>query len=183
MDLIEIKQCAICCENIQVGEEATSKSYKTSCSHHFHNKCITPWLLKKSTCPICRNKLVDVDSEDELSDEEEEEPYIIDVNFSEKHWNVVNTELEREAFEVTHELIQTCDEDNMIQHWFKDGNIKHISFKVKKHEENISSIGSDCRCQIEELLIKSGFFTDVCLYYCTDLANNLCLCLLEFNKR
>jgi hypothetical protein len=43
-------ECGICMEPI------TSKSYKTQCSHSFHNKCLTQWLLLNSNCPLCRKE-------------------------------------------------------------------------------------------------------------------------------
>jgi len=43
-------ECGICMEPI------TSHSYKTQCSHSFHNKCLTQWLLQNSSCPLCRKE-------------------------------------------------------------------------------------------------------------------------------
>ena len=43
-------ECGICMEPI------TSQIYKTQCSHSFHNKCLTQWLLQNSSCPLCREE-------------------------------------------------------------------------------------------------------------------------------
>jgi hypothetical protein len=35
-----------------------SPGYVTACGHAFHTACITQWLLRASTCPMCRTNLV-----------------------------------------------------------------------------------------------------------------------------
>lgn len=46
--------CAICQENIQIGEW-----YKKlpKCEHCFHASCIDQWLLTRATCPVCRDEI------------------------------------------------------------------------------------------------------------------------------
>ena len=39
--------CSICLENL-------SDDYKLVCNHVFHKECITYWLTKSNTCPLCR---------------------------------------------------------------------------------------------------------------------------------
>ena len=43
--------CTICFENL------TDDSTFLICSHRFHRKCISEWLIEQSTCPICRTSL------------------------------------------------------------------------------------------------------------------------------
>ncbi|XP_072019809.1 uncharacterized protein [Amphiura filiformis] len=45
--------CAIC----HVEYELSEKLSKLPCSHFFHPTCITIWLKKSATCPVCRFKL------------------------------------------------------------------------------------------------------------------------------
>jgi len=43
-------QCTTCMENFELNERVAS----LNCAHIFHKDCIVPWLLRHSTCPICR---------------------------------------------------------------------------------------------------------------------------------
>ena len=54
-DLIEEnnKTCCICLDDMHVGKEAV----KLGCGHIFDEECITDWLKKTCTCPICRYEL------------------------------------------------------------------------------------------------------------------------------
>mmetsp|Transcript_3323 Transcript_3323/g.8186 ORF Transcript_3323/g.8186 Transcript_3323/m.8186 type:complete len:223 (-) Transcript_3323:2307-2975(-) len=46
-------QCTIC-----LGDLATTDSIvKLECTHLFHRHCVTPWLSRQSTCPLCRHQL------------------------------------------------------------------------------------------------------------------------------
>ena len=49
-ELIRATDCAICCELIS----APTWSFTLSCNHVFDHLCIAKWLLKNSTCPVCR---------------------------------------------------------------------------------------------------------------------------------
>lgn len=47
-------ECVICMESF---DQDTKKAYQLQCpcrNHFYHRSCITDWLLKTSTCPICR---------------------------------------------------------------------------------------------------------------------------------
>ncbi|KAM7277735.1 hypothetical protein ACFE04_004869 [Oxalis oulophora] len=46
-------QCSVCFEDLLIGSEATSMP----CSHTFHSDCITQWLHKNNSCPLCRSEL------------------------------------------------------------------------------------------------------------------------------
>jgi plasmid rolling circle replication initiator protein Rep len=41
--------CIICLDSLEKGEIADLK-----CKHEFHNKCISEWICKENSCPICR---------------------------------------------------------------------------------------------------------------------------------
>ncbi|KAG8162615.1 hypothetical protein JTE90_022664 [Oedothorax gibbosus] len=43
-------QCTVCMDYLQLNE----KVKQLPCHHFYHEKCITPWLEKQSTCPNCR---------------------------------------------------------------------------------------------------------------------------------
>ena len=45
--------CSICIEKVDKG-------FSLECGHCFHNKCITQWLLKNKTCPVCRKEIIKV---------------------------------------------------------------------------------------------------------------------------
>lgn len=41
--------CAVCLNKIKPVQTL-------SCGHSFHDKCISPWLSKNPTCPLCRRQ-------------------------------------------------------------------------------------------------------------------------------
>jgi hypothetical protein len=46
--------CSIC-----LGEEETNEEWcKLTCSHNYHKKCISDWILTKPNCPECRTDIV-----------------------------------------------------------------------------------------------------------------------------
>jgi transcription termination factor 2 len=44
--------CSICTED--VGNKGV---YNLACGHLYHSRCLKPWLVKKDTCPMCRQKI------------------------------------------------------------------------------------------------------------------------------
>jgi hypothetical protein len=65
--------CSICYESIS----AATGQVSLSCSHHFHLGCIGRWLLKSSSCPLCRGETCEkekivVESYEESYEESEE---------------------------------------------------------------------------------------------------------------
>ena len=85
-----LSECSICYDAVidhpaPEGSEATG-SYRSSCGHLFHPKCIAKWHVRQenSTCPMCRKEAVEMEDcavapeseseeEDEDDDEEDEE--------------------------------------------------------------------------------------------------------------
>uniref|UniRef100_A0A8C4S7Z5 RING-type domain-containing protein n=1 Tax=Erpetoichthys calabaricus TaxID=27687 RepID=A0A8C4S7Z5_ERPCA len=45
--------CSICIMS-RSEEEEKQQMCQLLCHHKFHLKCITLWLMKRSTCPVCR---------------------------------------------------------------------------------------------------------------------------------
>ncbi|KAJ1982351.1 hypothetical protein H4R35_000304 [Dimargaris xerosporica] len=52
-DLEETKECSICRDDFNVGENVV----RLPCKHFFHDPCIKQWLRTNGTCPICRKRL------------------------------------------------------------------------------------------------------------------------------
>ncbi|XP_059405833.1 E3 ubiquitin-protein ligase Praja-2-like isoform X3 [Carassius carassius] len=67
----ELEQCcAICCCEYVKDEIATL----LPCRHMFHKLCVTLWLRKSGTCPVCRHVLTPAVSEPVSSNAEQETP-------------------------------------------------------------------------------------------------------------
>lgn len=47
----EMDSCSCCLDSFLNGDEVA----KMSCSHLFHGGCISTWLSKKNSCPLCRS--------------------------------------------------------------------------------------------------------------------------------
>ena len=47
------KSCIICLIDMKIND----KIIILPCTHSFHEKCIIEWLKKKSTCPLCKEKV------------------------------------------------------------------------------------------------------------------------------
>ena len=43
-------ECAICYASYELG----SYQAHMRCGHFFHSRCLTKWLQRKETCPVCR---------------------------------------------------------------------------------------------------------------------------------
>mmetsp|Transcript_13644 Transcript_13644/g.21309 ORF Transcript_13644/g.21309 Transcript_13644/m.21309 type:complete len:414 (-) Transcript_13644:221-1462(-) len=46
--------CEICCDDFEENMEVT----RLPCGHIFHGPCVTEWLQRHCTCPVCRYELV-----------------------------------------------------------------------------------------------------------------------------
>ncbi|XP_046741424.1 E3 ubiquitin-protein ligase RNF181-like [Diprion similis] len=55
-------QCPVCLKAF----DAASSIKSMPCRHSFHNECITPWLEKTNSCPLCRYELPTDDEDYEL---------------------------------------------------------------------------------------------------------------------
>ena len=44
--------CPICHDDFELGEEVGQLHY----AHIFHPNCVSPWLRRKNTCPVCRRE-------------------------------------------------------------------------------------------------------------------------------
>lgn len=50
--------CAICIEDVSIGEKIT----ELPCKHLFHHECIKQWLSEHGTCPHCRRSITSNDN-------------------------------------------------------------------------------------------------------------------------
>ena len=58
----ESSQCTICLGKFQPGDKMAKSTVKNgNCNHEFHYSCIVPWLVRKSTCPVCREFFLEAD--------------------------------------------------------------------------------------------------------------------------
>lgn len=63
-------ECTICLSSMVVGEGCGSdeqegkkkKVKKLPCRHTFHGDCITPWITRVASCPLCKQDLPTDDS-------------------------------------------------------------------------------------------------------------------------
>jgi len=53
----EGRLCSICLIHYQMGD-IVAWSQNDQCDHFFHEDCITDWLLRKPTCPSCRQTYI-----------------------------------------------------------------------------------------------------------------------------
>lgn len=51
------RQCSICFEQLN------GNCIQLRCDHYFHENCISRWLNRQDTCPVCRNQVYDPPSE------------------------------------------------------------------------------------------------------------------------
>lgn len=52
-EMVNQKDCPICCLDWELGESAR----EMPCKHCFHEDCLMPWLKERNSCPICRYEL------------------------------------------------------------------------------------------------------------------------------
>jgi E3 ubiquitin-protein ligase RNF115/126 len=51
--------CAVCLTDFQLNEVSVRKLL---CNHFFHENCIFPWLRNNASCPVCRQRLPNANS-------------------------------------------------------------------------------------------------------------------------
>lgn len=59
-------QCSICFDEFKLAETDVRN---LPCNHLFHERCIFPWLRINGTCPVCRARLPQTDSENANANE------------------------------------------------------------------------------------------------------------------
>lgn len=53
----ELPQCAICLDAINTADKKVpTRTLSCNPKHIFHTSCITPWLKKASSCPLCKKR-------------------------------------------------------------------------------------------------------------------------------
>lgn len=50
--------CRICLEPLQVGENVALPKTPQCCHYCFHSQCISVWILRHNSCPICRSVFI-----------------------------------------------------------------------------------------------------------------------------
>lgn len=50
--------CRICLEPLQVGETIALPKTPQCCHYCFHSQCISAWILRHNSCPICRSVFI-----------------------------------------------------------------------------------------------------------------------------
>ena len=68
--ILKLKQCPICFEDFQVGDDICFSKNK-ACSHTFRLDCMMDWLMKHSDCPLCRTDYL-MDSNSTSKEENQE---------------------------------------------------------------------------------------------------------------
>jgi len=52
----DLNECELCLEEYAAGDELL----RLPCMHLFHCTCVTPWLQKSYTCPVCQTDISQV---------------------------------------------------------------------------------------------------------------------------
>ena len=78
--------CSICMSDI-------SNKVTTPCKHSFCNGCLTNWLLSKSSCPMCRYKIGDIQEQEQEEEEEDEDIDLVEEfneNLKKDYYNILD---------------------------------------------------------------------------------------------
>ena len=52
--------CAVCLDPFQNGDVVSYSSDLSLCSHEYHQRCISEWLMKCYQCPVCRSNYIPI---------------------------------------------------------------------------------------------------------------------------
>lgn len=52
----DLGACAICLEDMKVGEKINILPCTNTVHHKFHCACLGPWIQQNNTCPTCRRR-------------------------------------------------------------------------------------------------------------------------------
>ena len=84
------ESCVICLENFDNINNVSS----LPCGHQFHTKCITEWMLKSKTCPLCKKEIKNLNiSNENKSSNLNSDNNLFGERLSERIW-----EVQREIF-------------------------------------------------------------------------------------
>jgi hypothetical protein len=86
-------ECSICCEEIA----AATGQVTLSCSHTFHLGCVGSWLLRSTSCPLCRGETCEkeqIQRPDAAEEEEDEEDNLDDEIGEWEHYDERETIIE-----------------------------------------------------------------------------------------
>ncbi|KAK7282516.1 hypothetical protein RIF29_11358 [Crotalaria pallida] len=61
---MEMERCSVCLEEFVGGTEVSS----LPCKHVYHGECITRWLQRSHTCPLCRYSMANMATVDQRSE-------------------------------------------------------------------------------------------------------------------
>lgn len=53
--VLEEKECSICQEDMDIGNEIV---FMPDCRHCFHDECVKRWFTLQSWCPVCRTQII-----------------------------------------------------------------------------------------------------------------------------
>ena len=82
------ESCVICLEEFNNVDNVSS----LPCGHQFHTKCITEWMLKSKTCPLCKKEITNLNSNENKNTNFNFDNLFSD-NITERIW-----EVQREIF-------------------------------------------------------------------------------------
>jgi len=82
------EECCICKDLFRVQEFGL----ELPCKHLYHRDCITPWLKKNNTCPLCRHQLDPEDFETTETENQSTETTTETISFPQNIFNELNNE-------------------------------------------------------------------------------------------
>lgn len=53
----DLGACAICLEDMKVGEKINILPCSNTVHHKFHSACLAPWIQQHNSCPTCRQNI------------------------------------------------------------------------------------------------------------------------------